>query len=86
MPPTATPTLIPLDAPGNVRTTEYQRVAWDAVTGATKYRVEWSPAIGVKTSAEVTETNYFLGNMVYDRKYTVRVRALTTKANYESEM
>ena len=80
---TPTPTLIPLAAPGNLRATGLSKVIWDAVTGATKYRVEWSPAINGRSSEDVSATEYFVGNMAFDVTYSVRVQALSSSADYE---
>ena len=84
---TATPTPRPLERPANLRHVSGSTVAWDAVTGATGYRLRWGLPGGSKEFRTVgaSPLRYEISGLTLNTLYEVQVRALGDEKEYEKQ-
>ncbi len=83
---TGTPSgLIRLPAPQNFRVLTGNTVAWDAVSGADRYRVRLDPPVGERILKRVDPplTQYTFDNLQPGQVYKVRVRAMGDEVVYQ---
>ena len=81
----AWPAVAQAGPPRNIRASVNKTIVWDAVPGATEYRLEWRLEDGDVWHPEPilnSKTSFRNRNFVYEKTYIVRVRVLRPSSVY----